>query len=108
MSCSNKILFIPPKYNATYPIRAKGAGLWDLFSKEELSETPVIYHFTAAKPWNSMYMDQSKVWWDFLKKYDFDLYCEFLSVYRKSQTLMIITRRFYNRRIQTVKRLLSK
>ncbi|UJF29146.1 glycosyltransferase family 8 protein [Kaistella sp. 97-N-M2] len=67
MSCKNKILFLSPKFNATYAVRAKGADQWDLFSKYELSEKPVIYHFTAKKPWDSKYMDQSTVWWNFVK-----------------------------------------
>ena len=102
MSCSNKILFIPPKYNATYPIRAKGAGLWDLFSKEELSETPVIYHFTAKKPWNAKYMNQADVWWSFIKKYDITKYRYFLKRYRESQTPSVKLQRFYQRSIKRI------
>lgn len=108
MSCSNKILFLPPKFNATYPIRAKGADLWDLFSKKELSETIVIYHFTASKPWNSKYSEQSSVWWDFIKRYDAELYIDFLRVYRKSQTVKVISQRFGTRSIQILRRIIGK
>ena len=68
MSCFGRIYYLPPKYNATYAIRAKGSSNWGLFSNEELSEEPVIYHFTASKPWNAKYMKQSRVWWNFVKK----------------------------------------
>lgn len=77
-SCKNRVFFLPPKFNATYPIRAKGNDKREIFSKEALNVTPSIYHFTASKPWNSKYISQSDVWWKFLKKetlyYDYFLY----------------------------------
>jgi lipopolysaccharide biosynthesis glycosyltransferase len=93
MTCVNRILYLPPKYNQTYPIRAKGADLWDLFSSEELLEKPVIYHFTAVKPWDSKYMNQSKVWWDFVKNNTKE-YNYYLKRYNKIDTINKKIKRF--------------
>ena len=93
ITCMNRILYLPPKYNATYPIRARGASLWDLFSREELTEAPVIYHFTASKPWDSKYMDQSKVWWDFVINHTTE-YNYYLKRYNELDTINKKMRRF--------------
>lgn len=88
MTCKDRILYLKPKYNSTYPIRAKGAENWNLFTKEELSEQPVIYHFTAAKPWNAKYIKQNRVWWEFIKNHT-DLYPYFIKEYKNKQTILI-------------------
>tara|TARA_B110000967_G_scaffold2688_1_gene2815 strand:+ start:36 stop:989 length:954 start_codon:yes stop_codon:yes gene_type:complete len=102
ITCRNKTVFLPPKYNATYAIRAKGSDQLGLFSKDELTDTPVIYHFTAKKPWNAKYMNQSDVWWSFIKEYDITKYRYFLKRYRESQTPNVKLQRFYQRSIQIV------
>mgnify|MGYP000535082720 CR=1 FL=1 len=108
ISCINKILYLPPKYNATYPIRAKGADLWDLFSSEELIEKPVIFHFTASKPWDSKYMDQSKVWWDFVKnhtteyKYYLKRYNKLDTINKKMQRFTLIGKRIFTKLIRSL------
>ena len=86
ITCLDKILYLSPRYNATYPIRAKGADQWDLFRKDDLAEKPVIYHFTASKPWDAKYMDQSKVWWNFVRNHT-DEFLYFLDQYKKKDTI---------------------
>lgn len=106
MTCKDRILFIPPKYNATYAVRAKGANNWKLFSQAELSETPVVYHFTASKPWNAKYMKQANVWWYFVKKQT-NMYPYFIGNYNKIDTLRNKIDRVYRRFFHFVKRGLS-
>jgi UDP-glucose:(galactosyl)LPS alpha-1,2-glucosyltransferase len=106
MSCMNKILYLPPKYNATYPIRAKGSDLWDLFSKEELNEKPVIFHFTASKPWDSKHVSQSNIWWDFVKKHTNE-YHYFLKRYNKLDTINKKMTRFTSKGKRIFTRLFS-
>lgn len=96
ITCKGRIAFLPPKYNATYAIRAKGAEGYGLFSKAELSAPPVIFHFTAAKPWNAKYMSQAKVWWNFVKEHT-DLYDYFLTEYKKIDTTTKKIKRFLRR-----------
>jgi lipopolysaccharide biosynthesis glycosyltransferase len=81
-TCKNKIHFLPPKYNMTYPLREDEAYKWGLFNENLLLETPIVYHFTASKPWHSKYLNQSDVWWVFLKE-NTDLYDYFLQKYFK-------------------------
>jgi len=96
ISCKGKIKYLAPKYNATYAVRASGAESYGLFSKAELSETPVIFHFTAAKPWNAKYMSQAKVWWDFVKN-NTTMYDYFLTEYKKKYTLKRKVNRYLRR-----------
>lgn len=107
ISCMNKVLFLPPKYNATYPIRAKGADFWDLFTSEELAEKPVIFHFTASKPWDSKYMNQSQVWWAFVKNhteeynYYLNRYNKLDSINKKMQRLVLKGKRIFAKIIRS-------
>lgn len=103
ITCKNKIVFIPPKFNATYAIRAKGASNWKLFTKNQLEEKISVYHFTAGKPWNAKYMNQSKVWWSFVKEHT-NLYPYFISNYNKIDTLRNKIDRVYRRFFHLVKR----
>ena len=104
-SCKNKIRYLPPKYNASYPIRAKGASKWTLFSQKELHEDAVIYHFTASKPWNSKHISQADVWWTFLFNEDKKLYTQFYDSYIGAQTFKIKINRYIRRCFQIANRL---
>ncbi len=105
MSCKNRIKFLPPKYNTTYAIRALKNKNCELFTKEELEEKPIVYHFKSAKPWNAKYMKQSDVWWDYVKNYN-SLYLYFYERYKKndkvSSKLKRLKRRIFNKLLYTL------
>jgi len=107
MTCKEKITYLAPKYNSTYAIRAKEAINWDLFTKEELSQKPVVLHYTAGKPWNSKYMKQADEWWYFVENHT-DLYSYFLSNYKKNYKLHHKIKRLTNRVINKIKRLINR
>jgi hypothetical protein len=107
MTCQNKIHYLPPKYNATYAIRAKGAEKWPLFTKEALSEKPIVYHFTAAKPWNAKYMKQADVWWNFVQKHS-NLYDDYLNNYKKQNTFAVKFNRLKHRILSKLNRIIRK
>ena len=74
VSCYNKILNIPLKYN----LMTKYEKLWDkcvevgAYSKSEIEEAlsaPVIIHYAdKIKPWDNKEILFSKLWWDYAKK----------------------------------------
>jgi Lipopolysaccharide biosynthesis proteins, LPS:glycosyltransferases len=75
MTCSEKIGFIPPKYNCMAQWDDKVLQQFErekIFTNEEIKEaidTPVIIHFAGKKPWNSFLggnLFTAAEWWKYV------------------------------------------
>lgn len=78
--CKNKIVFLPPKYNATQVI-FKHSNMdnykeWmnELFTENEIKEAlnPIVHHFNGIKPWNGLCYKHDVYWDEFRNSIYYD------------------------------------
>jgi UDP-glucose:(galactosyl)LPS alpha-1,2-glucosyltransferase len=78
--CRGKILFLPPKYNATQVFfkhsKSENYKIWmnNLFSEKEIIEglNPIVHHFNGIKPWNGICFKHDIYWEEFRNSIYFD------------------------------------
>ena len=118
-ACYNKIIILPPKYNAMVSILKENHPLLrELYKEEDIIEakdSPYIINYSSKKkPWNSLGVYMEKYWWDIAKKTPFinslfsrkNIYINKLKKFwynRKKKFLDINNPKTFNEKIQWLK-----
>jgi len=68
ITCKNKVVFLPYKYNAVTNYTKRAKFNTDLFTKQEMNESPVVLHFAGKKPWNDENTKDGDKWWEVAKE----------------------------------------
>ncbi len=93
LTCKNKIVFLPPRYNmTTYSYELINNGhekLSAYFTEEEIKESLSVgtVHFNGNKPWQQ-YCLNFDIWWEYYRKspifdekFYFDFYYNRLNIF---------------------------
>ena len=72
ITCKDSILYLHPRYNVQAYMDDKEYEqfvTYGIYSESEILEAqnnPVIYHFTADKPWKRYDLYRNDIWWDYV------------------------------------------
>ena len=74
ITCKNLVTYLPTRFNIIdYPDsytyrKALKEGIITSEEFSQLKAAPEVIHYTGRKPWNSLYINYSKEWWEFVYK----------------------------------------